>query len=66
MNWRQKVNRRVVVVPLAEADPARQLTACPELGWSIEHRRVEALDLDAAPMWLRDALAAGSSAGQAE
>ncbi len=41
MNWRQKVNRRVVVVPLAEADPARQRVAYPELGWSVEHRRVE-------------------------
>lgn len=66
MNWRQKVNRRVVVVPLAEADPARQLTAYPELGWSVEHRRVEAVDLGAAPTWLREALADGSSAGQAE
>jgi hypothetical protein len=66
MNWRQKVNRRVVVVPLADADPARQLVAYPDLGWSVEHRRVEAIDAGAAPGWLRDALLAGSSAGQAE
>jgi tRNA-modifying protein YgfZ len=66
MNWRQKVNRRVVVVPLADADSARQLVAYPDLGWSVEHRRVEAIDARAVPVWLRDALMAGSSAGQAE
>jgi tRNA-modifying protein YgfZ len=66
MNWRQKVNRRVVVVPIAATDPARQLAAYPALGWSVEHRRVEAIDVQAAPAWLRDALAAGSSAGQVE
>jgi hypothetical protein len=63
MNWRQKVNRRLVVVPLADADPARQIVAYPELGWSVEHRRVEAIDAASAPDWLRTALA-GSSPGQ--
>lgn len=66
MNWRQKVNRRLVVVPLGAADPARQTIAYPELGWSVEHRRVESIDPAAAPAWLRDALAVHSSAGQAE
>lgn len=41
MNWRQKVNRRMVVVPLAQADEKRQRTAYLELGLSVEHRRVE-------------------------
>src|SRR3546814_3481909 len=41
MNWRQKVNRRLVVVPIAAAEPARQVIAYPELGWSVEHRRVD-------------------------
>ena len=41
MNWRQKVNRRLVVVPIAEADEKRQVIAYPDLGWSVEHRRVE-------------------------
>src|SRR3546814_5641748 len=31
MNWRQKVNRRLVVVPIAEADEKRQVIAYPEL-----------------------------------
>ena len=41
MNWRQKVNRRLVVVPLARSDPARQRVAYPELGLAVDHRRVE-------------------------
>jgi len=66
MNWRQKVNRRVVVVPMATADAKRQLAAYPDLGWSVEHRRVEAISIDGAPEWLRDALQAGSLTGQVE
>ena len=56
MNWRQKVNRRLVVVPLADADAKRQRVAYPELGLSVELRRVEdmaALDL---PDWQRAAI----------
>lgn len=41
MNWRQKVSRRMVVVPITEADPKRQRIAYPALGLSVEHRRVE-------------------------
>lgn len=57
MNWRQKVNRRLVVVPLADADPKRQRVAFDEWGLSVELRRVEdmaGLDL---PEWQRAALA---------
>lgn len=60
MNWRQKVNRRLVVVPIAEADEKRQVIAYPELGWSVEHRRVEAIEAAAAPYWMREGLVAGS------
>lgn len=60
MNWRQKVNRRLVVVPIAEADEKRQVVAYPELGWSVEHRRVEAVDAATAPYWMSEGLAAGS------
>jgi folate-binding protein YgfZ len=58
MNWRQKVNRRLVVVPIGEADDKRQVVAWPELGWSVEHRRVENIDPAAAPGWMREALTA--------
>ena len=60
MNWRQKVNRRLVVVPLADADEKRQVIAYPDLGWSVEHRRTENIDAAEAPAWLRAGLAAGS------
>lgn len=41
MNWRSTVNRRMAVVPLADADAKRQRIAYPALGLSVEHRRVE-------------------------
>ncbi len=56
MNYRQKVNRRMVVVPLDQADEKRQRIAYPELGLSVEHRRVDAIDAGQAPEWLRAAL----------
>lgn len=60
MNWRQKVNRRLVVVPIAEADEKRQVVAYPDLGWSVEHRRTETIGSGIAPAWMREGLAAGS------
>ena len=56
MNWRQKVNRRLVVVPLAQSDPARQRIAYPELGLAVDHRRVEDIAPDLAPDWMKPAL----------
>jgi folate-binding protein YgfZ len=56
MNWRQKVNRRMVVVPLDQADPKRQRIAYPELGVSVELRRVEDMAALELPDWLRQAL----------
>lgn len=53
MNWRQKVNRRIVVLPIGEADEKRQKIAYPELGWSVEHRRVEDLGSLRLPAWLQ-------------
>ena len=56
MNWRQKVNRRLVVVPLSESDEARRITAYPNLGLAIDHRRVESLDPARLPDWQAAAL----------
>jgi tRNA-modifying protein YgfZ len=53
MNWRQKVNRRLVVVPLAESDPARQRAAYPALGLAVDHRRVEDIRPEWRPGWLQ-------------
>ncbi|MEO0440989.1 MAG: folate-binding protein, partial [Pseudomonadota bacterium] len=56
MNYRQKINRRIVVVPLDQADAKRQRKAWPELGLSVEHRRIDDLaDLEL-PDWLQKAL----------
>ena len=52
MNWRQKVNRRLVVVALAQSDPKRQRAAYPELGLAFDHRRVEDIDPATAPAWM--------------
>jgi folate-binding protein YgfZ len=52
MNWRQKVNRRLIVVPLARSDEKRQRAAYPELGFAIDHLRVDDIDPTLAPKWL--------------
>ncbi|WP_300973044.1 folate-binding protein [Sphingomonas sp. LHG3406-1] len=57
MNWRQKVNRRLVVVPAA-APTQRTKAFYPELGLAVEHRRVDDLAGLSLPAWLRQALAA--------
>ena len=54
MNWRSTVNRRLCVVALAEADPKRQMVAYPELGLSVEHRRLEAITAHAWREWMGD------------
>ena len=58
MNWRQKVNRRLVVVPIGESDEKRRKVSYFELGLAVDHRRAEDINLVAAPEWLREALAA--------
>jgi hypothetical protein len=52
MNWRQKVNRRALVVPLARSDEKRRKVAYPELGYAVDHLRVEDLDPALRPRWL--------------
>lgn len=58
MNWRQKVNRRLVVVPLDRSDEARRVAAHPELGLAVDHLRVENLDPAMLPAWQAAGLAA--------
>lgn len=52
MNWRQKVNRRLIVVPLARSAPKRQRAAYPALGLAVDHLRVEDIAPELAPAWL--------------
>ncbi len=56
MNWRNKVNRRLVVVP-AEAAGPRTRIHYPALGLAVEHRRVDDLAGALVPDWLAPALA---------
>lgn len=63
MHYRAKVNRRLVVLPLEQADGKRQRLAIPQLGLSIELRRVEDLGGLALPGWLADAVAAEQAEG---
>lgn len=51
MNWRAKVNRRLVVV--AGAGGPRARTAYPELGLAVEHRRIDDLAGAIIPDWLQ-------------
>jgi len=55
MNWRAKVNRRLVVVP-ADAPGPRTRIHYPELGLAVEHRRVDDLSGALVPDWLAPAL----------
>lgn len=56
MNYRQKVNRRLVVVP-ADSPGPRSRIQYPELGLAVEHRRVDDLAGAIVPDWLSAALA---------
>lgn len=56
MHFRNKVNRRLVVVPLDASDPARQMAALPDLGLAIDHRRVEDMEGLDLPVWLEQAV----------
>ena len=53
MNWRQKVNRRLVVLPIDRSDPSRRRAAYPEIGLAIDHLRIEDIPAEFAPDWLQ-------------
>ncbi|WP_454598899.1 CAF17-like 4Fe-4S cluster assembly/insertion protein YgfZ [Qipengyuania sp. SM2507] len=56
MNWRQKVNRRLVVVPLDRSEEKRRRAAYPALGYAVDHLRVADLDPATLPDWQRSAV----------
>jgi len=56
MNWRQKINRRLVVVPTTEAGP-RTRVVYEDHGLAVEHRRVDDLAGAIIPPWMEEALA---------
>jgi folate-binding protein YgfZ len=60
MNWRQKVNRRLVVVETKAAGPRTRVNY-PEIGLAVEHRRVDDLGGALIPEWLGPALAGATT-----
>ena len=60
MNWRSKINRRLVVV---RGESERTRASYPELGLSVAHVRIDSIPNDAImPQWLERALAQPTSA----
>ena len=57
MNWRQKVNRRLVVVPLEQSDEKRRKAVYPEHELAVDHLRVADLDPTTLPEWQRVGIA---------
>jgi folate-binding protein YgfZ len=55
MNWRQKINRRLVVVETIAPGPRSRIDY-PELGLAVDHRRVDDLAGAIVPPWLESAL----------
>jgi folate-binding protein YgfZ len=55
MNWRQKINRRLVVVPTTDAGPRTRIVY-EDLGLAVEHRRVDDIEGAIMPGWLEIAL----------
>ena len=57
MNWRAKVNRRLLVVETTQTGPRTRI-AYPELGLAVEHRRADDLDGAIIPAWLQASITA--------
>jgi len=60
MNWRAKINRRLVVVLAGEPGPRARIFY-ERLGLSVEHRRIDDLDGAIIPPWLASALEPAAS-----
>ena len=54
MNWRSKVNRRLFVVPIGVAPPARVRVEYPDLGLAVAHLKVDEVPAEAIrPEWMK-------------
>jgi folate-binding protein YgfZ len=62
MNWRQKINRRLVIVPASAAGPRTRILY-EQLGLAVEHRRTDDLGDALLPEWLCAAVATPQDAG---
>jgi len=61
MNWRQKVNRRLAVVPIAASNEARRRAVYPDLSVAVDHVRVADAKEGIFPKWLAAAIAPGEA-----
>ncbi|MXO58335.1 folate-binding protein [Altererythrobacter salegens] len=52
MNWRQKVNRRLLVVPLDKSDEKRRKADHPDHGLAVDHLRIDDIDPANTPSWM--------------
>ncbi len=57
MNWRQKVNRRLVVVPIEDSNEKRRKAAYPQFELAVDHLRVADIDPDMLLDWQRAGIA---------
>jgi tRNA-modifying protein YgfZ len=53
MNWRQKVNRRLVVVPLEDSAEKRRKAAYEDLRLAVDHLRIDDIRAEWVPGWMR-------------
>jgi hypothetical protein len=56
MNWRQKVNRRLVVVPLEKSEEKRRKVLHSNHNLAVDHLKVVDLDPASLPDWQAEAL----------
>ena len=56
MNWRSKVNRRLVVVPLDRSDEKRRKAAYPDQDLAVDHLRLADIDPALLPDWQASAI----------
>lgn len=52
MNWRQKVNRRLMVLPLDRSDEKRRKAEYPDLKLAVDHLRVSDIPEELVPGWM--------------
>jgi folate-binding protein YgfZ len=52
MNWRGKVNRRLLVVPMEASQPDRRKASYPELGLAVDHLRIADIAEEFRPEWM--------------
>ncbi len=53
MNWRSKVNRRVMVVPMEVSDPKRRKAIYRSVGLAVDHMRVDSIPRGLVPEWMK-------------